>query len=117
VVIDFKGPHFSKAVVLFAVFSYLRFAVSYRDPLEIMAERGVHVDHSTLNRWMVKYALRLSAEAQARKRPFASSWRMDGAYIKVKGRWTYLCRAVDRDGFQCLPFGKPLPSPGSRRLT
>lgn len=54
--IDFKGSHHPKDVVLYAVFFYVRYAVSYRDLEEIMAERGVVVDHATLNRWVVKYS-------------------------------------------------------------
>lgn len=96
--IDFKGAQFPKSVILHAVFFYVRYAVSYRDLEEIMAERGVRVDHATLNRWVVKYSPLIAAKAQARKHPTASSWRVDETYIKVKGRWTYLYRAVDRDG-------------------
>lgn len=70
---------------------------------EILAERGVAVDHATLNRWVVKFTPQIADRAQARKRPTAKSWRMDETYIKVKGRWTYLYRAVDRDG-QTLDF-------------
>lgn len=101
--IDFKGVHYPKLVILHAVFFYVRYAVSYRDLEEILAERGVRVDHATLNRWVVKFAPQIAARAQARKRPTAKSWRMDETYIKVKGRWTYLYRAVDRDG-QTLDF-------------
>ncbi|WP_425305548.1 hypothetical protein [Brucella intermedia] len=54
--IDFKGFHFPKSVILYAVFFYVRYSVSYRDLQEIMAERGVNVDHATLNRWVVRYA-------------------------------------------------------------
>jgi len=97
-VIDFKGVHYPKSVILHAVFFYVRYAVSYRDLEEILAERGVTVDHATLNRWVVKFALKIAVRARAKKRPTASSWRMDETYIKVKGRWTYLYRAVDRDG-------------------
>ena len=68
-----------------------------------MGERGVEVDHATLNRWVVKLAPLIASRAQERKRPTATSWRMDETYIKVKGRWTYLYRAVDRDG-QTLDF-------------
>jgi putative transposase len=90
-------------VILHVVLFYLRCAVSYRDLEEILAERGVKVDHAALNRWVVTFAPLIAARAQSRKRPTATSWRMDETYIKVKGHWTYLYRAVDRDG-QTLDF-------------
>jgi putative transposase len=96
--IDFKGAHYPKDVILYAVYFYVRYAVSYRDLEEIMAERGVSVDHATLNRWVVKYSPLIADEAHRRKSPTNRSWRMDETYIKVKGRWTYLYRAVDKHG-------------------
>jgi len=96
--IDFKGSHYPKDVILYAVFFYVCYAVSYRDLEEIMGERGIHVDHATLNRWVVKYSLGIAETAQVRKQPTARSWRMDETYIKIKGRWMYLYRAVDKHG-------------------
>ncbi|WP_299941840.1 IS6 family transposase [uncultured Nitratireductor sp.] len=105
---SFKGAHFPKNVILFAVFFYVRYGVSYRDLEEILAERGVNVDHATLNRWVTKYAGHVAAEARRRKRPVDRSWRMDETYVRVKGRWVYLYRAVDK-------FGKTLDFMLSRR--
>ena len=101
--IDFNGVHCPKSVILHAVFFYVRYAVSYRDLEEIMAERGVAVDHTTIYRWVVKFSPLIAANAQARKRATANSWRMDETYIKLKRKWTYLYRAVDREG-QTLDF-------------
>ena len=96
--IDFKGAHYPSEVILYAVCFYVRYGVSYRDLEEIMAERGVPVDHATLNRWVVRYSPRIAEEAKKRKQPVAGSWRMDETYIKVKGQWTYLYRAIDKYG-------------------
>ena len=63
-----------------------------------MDERGVEVDHSTLNRWVLKYVPRLDKEFRTRKHPVGSSWRMDETYVRVKGVWKYLYRAVDKAG-------------------
>lgn len=75
--ISFKGAHFPKHIILHAVFFYLRYGVSYRDLEEIVAERGVKVDHATLNRWVVRYAGQVAEDARRRKQPTDRSWRMD----------------------------------------
>lgn len=106
--ISFKGAQFPKDVILFAVFFYVRYSVSYRDLEEIMAERGVRVDHATLNRWVTKYSPLVAEQARRRKRPSDRSWRMDETYIRVKGEWVYLYRAVDK-------FGKTLDFMLSKR--
>lgn len=97
-VVEFKGVHFPKSVILHAVFFYVRYPVSYRELQEILAERGIAVDHATLNRWVVRYSPQIAATAQIRKRRIANSWRVDETYIKVGGHWVYLNRAVDRNG-------------------
>ena len=96
--INFKGNHYPKDVILYAVFFYVRYAVSYRDLEEIMAERGVEVDLATLNRWVVKFSPLIACEAQRRKSATSNSWRMDETYIKIKGKWVYYYRAVDKNG-------------------
>jgi putative transposase len=96
--VNFKGAQYPKDVILYAVFFYVRYGVSYRDLEEIMVERGVNVDHSTLNRWVIRYSPQIANEAQKKKRTVAGSWRMDETYIKVKGQWVYLYRAVDKFG-------------------
>jgi putative transposase len=72
--------------------------MSYRQLEEMMEERGVEVDHSTLNRWVIKFAPLLEQQFRARKRPVGSSWRLDETYVKVRGSWKYLYRAVDKAG-------------------
>jgi putative transposase len=96
--ISFSGTQFPKDVILYAVFFYVRYSVSYRDVEEIFAERNVKVDHSTLNRWVIKYSSSLALAAKKNKRVVATSWRMDETYIQVKGQWVYLYRAVDKFG-------------------
>ncbi|TXK96836.1 IS6 family transposase, partial [Methylococcaceae bacterium CS5] len=83
--LSFKGTHFPKDVILYAVFFYVRYGVSYRDLEEIMEERGVEVDHATLNRWVIRYSPDIAVKAKSQKRETNKSWRMDETYIKVKG--------------------------------
>ena len=96
--ISFKGTHFPKDVILYAVFFYVRYGVSYRDLEQIMAERGVDLHHATLKRWVSRFAGLIAETARYRKRPADRSWRMDETYVKVKGDWVYLYRAIDKHG-------------------
>ena len=96
--VSFKGAHFPPAVILMGVRWYLAYPMSTRHVEELMEERGVKVDHSTINRWVVKYSPQLEQEFHRRKRPVSVSWRMDETYIRVKGEWKYLYRAVDKYG-------------------
>jgi transposase-like protein len=97
--ISFKGRQFEKDIILQCVRWYVAYALSYRDLEEMMMmERGIPVDHSTIQRWVVKYSPLLEQEFKKHKRPIGSSWRMDETYIKIKGQWRYLYRAVDKEG-------------------
>ena len=77
---------------------YAAYPLSFRNIEEMMTERGVFVDHSTLHRWSIKMLPVLTAMFRRRKRPVGRSWRMDETYVKIGGQWKYLYRAVDRDG-------------------
>jgi putative transposase len=96
--IDFKGSHFEKEIILWGVRWYVAYPISYRQLEEMMQERGVAVDHSTLNRWVIKYAPECEKQFRRRQRPVGKSWRMDETYVRVKGEWKYLYRAVDKEG-------------------
>ena len=96
--IEFKGSHFEREVILWGMRWYVAYPISYRQLEEMMQERGVEVDHSTLNRWVVKYIPLLDEQFRERKRPVGSSWRMDETYVRIKGVWKYLYRAVDKAG-------------------
>ena len=85
------------------MFFYVRHPVSYRNLEEILAECGVRVDHATLNRWVVRYASAQAAVAQKRTAATAPSWRLDETYVKVRGNWCYLYRAMNKSG-QTLDF-------------
>src|SRR5881227_36055 len=101
--IDFKGAHFPPEVILMGVRWYVAYPLSTRHVEALMEERGVKVDHSTINRWVIKYSPQLEEAFHRRKRPVWVSWRMDETYIKVKGEWRYLYRAVDKQG-QTMDF-------------
>jgi putative transposase len=97
-VVDFNGSHFEREVVLWGVRWYVAYPISYRQLEEMMEERSVEVDHSSLNRWVLKYALLLDHAFRARKRRVGGSWRMDETYVRIRGQWKYLYRAVDKAG-------------------
>jgi putative transposase len=101
--VSFKGAHFVKDIILTCVRWYVAYPLSYRQVEELMQERGVAVDHATINRWVLKYSPQLEAAFHSRKRPVWISWRMDETYIKVKGQGRYLYRAVDKTG-QTIDF-------------
>ena len=95
---DFKGSQFERDIILWGVRWYVAYPISYRQLEEMMQERGVEVDHSSLNRWVIKYTPALDKAFRQRKRSVGVSWRMDETYIRVKGQWKYLYRAVDKTG-------------------
>jgi transposase-like protein len=100
---SFKGRQFIAEVILWAVCWYLMFPISYRDLELMLTDRGVEVDHTTIFRWIQAYAPELEKRIRPHLRPSNGSWRVDEAYVKVKGRWTYLYRAVDSRG-QTIDF-------------
>jgi transposase-like protein len=99
----FKWKHFQPEIILLNVRWYCRYALSYRDLEEMMAERGLSVDHSTINRWVLQYGPELDQRCRPHLRPTNDSWRVDETYVKVKGEDKYLYRAVDSSG-QTLDF-------------
>src|ERR671921_1410332 len=99
----FKGRQFTAEVILWAVRWYLMFLISYRDLELMLQDRGVTVDHTTIFRWIQAYAAELEKRIRPQLRPSNGSWRVDETYVKVKGRWTYLYRAVDSRG-QTIDF-------------
>src|SRR5215469_9963638 len=94
----FRGRRFPEEIIVLCIRWYLRYCLSYRDLEEMMAERGVHVDHSTIARWVVHYAPMLNELIRRELRSPNRSWRVDETYVRVAGRWTYLYRAVDSSG-------------------
>ena len=72
---------------------YVAYPMSYRQLAELMEERGVEVDHSTLNRWVLKYVPSLEQAFRKRKRPVGTSWRMDEMYVRIKGAWKVLIQS------------------------
>ncbi|MDQ3234985.1 MAG: IS6 family transposase [Pseudobdellovibrionaceae bacterium] len=95
---DTKGHCFERQIIMLHVRWYLSYKLSYRDLEEMAAERGLEVDHTTIYRWVIKFTPGLEKAVRRLKRPVGRSWRLDETYVKVKGKWKYLYRAVDKEG-------------------
>ena len=94
----FKGRHFNQEIVVLCVRWYLSFKLSFRDLVAMMAERGIGMAHTTILRWVQHYTPEFEKRWKRFARPVGGSWRMDETYIRVKGEWMYLYRAVDKVG-------------------
>ena len=99
----FKWRRYESEIILLCVRWYLRYALSYRDLEEMMNERGLPVDHTTIYRWVQAYASELEKRSRPHLRPTNDSYRVAETYVKIKGRWYYLYRAVDSTG-QTIDF-------------
>lgn len=94
----FHGRHFDRAIIVLCVRWYVTYKLSYRDLVELMAERGVNISHTTILRLVQHYVPEFAKRWSRYARPVGTSWRVDETYIRVRGRWTYLYRAVDQRG-------------------
>jgi transposase-like protein len=94
----FKGRHFDREIIVLCVRWYLRYKLSSRDLVQMMAERGIEVTHTTILRWIQRFVPEFEKRWSQYSRPVGRSWGCDETYIKVRGRWTYLYRAVDKQG-------------------
>jgi transposase-like protein len=94
----FAGFRFPPDVIVLAVRWYLRFGLSYRDVEELLAERGVEVDHVTVYRWVVRFTPLLAEAARPCRHQVGGRWFVDETYVRVAGRWRYVYRAIDQFG-------------------
>ena len=94
----FKGKPFKKDVIIVAVGYYLRYNLSYREVQELLYDRGINVCHTTIYRWVQEYIKVLYYLWKKKNRQSFYSWKMDETYIKIKGKWHYLYRAIDAEG-------------------
>jgi len=94
----FKRHRFPAVTILSAVRMYLRYPLSYQDVADLLAERGLDVDRSTIFRWVQKFGPELSKRAERHLKRSNLNWHVDETYIHVGGKWRYLWRAIDADG-------------------
>ncbi|EIM30050.1 transposase [Microvirga lotononidis] len=94
----FKGRHFDRSVILLCIRWYLAYNLSLRNLEEMMVERGISVDHATIHRWVIRYSPELLKRFNSCKRSVTGKWHIDETYIKVRGQWRYLYRAIDSNG-------------------
>ena len=94
----FAGYRFPPHVITLAIRWYLRFGLSYRDVEELLAERGIEVDHVTIYRWVQRFAPEFAEAARARRHIVGNRWHVDETYLKVGGTWRYLFRVIDQFG-------------------
>jgi len=94
----FKGRHFEQEIIILCVRWYLRYKLSYRDLVEMMAERGLPIAHTTILRWVQRYAPEFDKRWSRFATSAGTSWRVDETYVRIRGQWAYLYRAVDSAG-------------------
>src|ERR1700733_10831554 len=85
----FKGRHFDREIIVLCVRWYLRYKLSFRDLVEMMAERGLSLAHTTIMQWIQRYVPEFERRWNRFARPVGQSWRVDETYVKIKGRWTH----------------------------
>ena len=94
----FKWRQTEPELILCAARWYLRYSLSFRDVEELLSERGLKADHTTIWRWVQRYGPALEERLRRHLKPTNRSWRVDETYVRVKGRWCYLYRAIDSTG-------------------
>jgi transposase, IS6 family len=95
--VEFKWKHYQPEIILLTVRWYLRYNLSFRDLVEMMEERSLSIAHTTIMRWVHQYSLELDKRIRRHLKQTNDSWRVDETFVKVKGKWMYLYRAVDSE--------------------